>query len=146
MASFQAVCALNVVCSNWICVQRRISTSGTCWNSFSNFLSLSILFTLSSCQVPRDFLVSYLSVSFLLSLPVKFWEISLGVASVSSLVRDCTMNFPLTRRILSLFGSTESRSKRPCGPNVRKVGFIFFLNSWTLKIGPIGCPETSVRN
>ena len=26
------------------------------------------------------------------------------------------------------------------------LGFWVFLDSWPLKIGPIGCPETSVRN
>ena len=46
-------------------------------------LSLSFLFTLSSSQVPRDSLVPYLSPSFLLSLPLKFHEISLAVTLIS---------------------------------------------------------------
>jgi hypothetical protein len=93
VASCQAVGAVNVVCWNWLCLQRRISTSATCWNSFSisylcPFLLLSLplkfreisSFVMSLCPfyslLSSERFPRFLSLSFLLSLTLKFREIS----------------------------------------------------------------------
>ena len=92
---------------------------------YPRFLSLSILFTLSSSQVPRGILVSYLSLSLLLSLPFKFCQISLGVQS-AAFVADCTIYVcPINVTSFEFTWVHSKLFKTELWPK-REEGFFFF--------------------
>jgi hypothetical protein len=88
-------------------------------------LSVSILFTFSSSQVPRDFFVSYLPPSFLLSLPLRFREISSFLISLHPFLFSLPLKFREIFSFLislhpfySLFFSGSERFPRFLSPSI----------------------------